>query len=158
MHRFDSLVRYGLPMAAMIFLAATLAQAEGAGEIPEEQQFIDPVVVSPDLYTVHLENEHVRVVEYRVDPGRKEPWHTHPAKVMYVLEGGTLRITLPDGTSFISEEQAGQTHWMGPVGLHSGENIGDSTVRILIVEVKAAEGLVPAESSESLRALVDPAR
>lgn len=116
---------------------------------------LDPVALSPDLYTVLLENEHIRAVEYRIEPGRKEPWHTHPAKVMYVLEGGTLKITLEDGTSFTAEEKAGETRWMGPVGKHFGENVGDTPVRILIVEVKSA-GTVPQESSESLRAIADP--
>lgn len=122
---------------------------------PEPAQ-LDPVALSPDLYTVLLENEHVRVVEYRIDPGRREPWHTHPAKAMYVIEGGTLKITLADGTSFLAEEQAGTAHWMGPVGRHSGENVGTTTVRIVLIEVKSAAGQVPAEDAGSLRAIVDP--
>lgn len=118
---------------------------------------LDPVAVSPDLYKVLLENEHVRVVEYRVEPGGVEPWHTHPAKVMYVVEGGTLQVTLEDGSTLRSEEKAGEARWMGPVGRHMGQNIGTTPVRIVIVEVKAANN-APAEDAESLRALVEPGR
>jgi quercetin dioxygenase-like cupin family protein len=139
-------------MLAGILLAAL------AGSTAVAQEQIDPVVASPDLYTVLLENEHVRVIEYRIEPGQSEPWHTHPAKVMYVLESGTLKITLPDGESLVAEEEAGVARWMGPVGRHFGENVGATPVRILIVEVKAAAGSVPEEDPESLRALVEPDR
>ncbi|HLF30049.1 MAG TPA: hypothetical protein VI566_03370 [Xanthomonadales bacterium] len=140
-----------MKIIAALFVLAVLAVSTSVA-----QDQIDPVSASPGLYRVLLENEHVRVVEYRIEPGQKEPWHTHPAKVMYVIEGGTLRITLTDGTSFISSEQAGDAHWMGPVGLHFGENIGHTPIRIVMVEVKAAAGLVPAEDADSLRAIVAP--
>lgn len=142
----------------MKILLATILLSTAAGANEPTRNPDDPAVLSPDLYTVLLENEHVRVLEYRIEPGQSEPWHTHPAKVMYVLEGGTLKITLPDGDSFVAEEEAGITRWMGPVGRHFGENIGQTPVHILIVEVKAAEGSVPEEDPDSLRALVEPER
>ena len=60
---------------------------------------IDPVEVSPDMYHIQLENEHVRVVEYQIAPGERDNWHTHPAKVSYVVSGGSLRITTEEGES-----------------------------------------------------------
>lgn len=117
---------------------------------------IDPVRLSPDMYRVLLENEHVRMVEYRIEPGQKEPWHTHPAKAMYVIEGGRLKITLPDDTSFVADEKAGEAHWMGAVGRHYGENVGDTTVRIVLVEVKAAQGSAPPEDADSLAKFAQP--
>lgn len=39
---------------------------------------IDPVVVSPHQFTVLLDNEQVRVVEYTLRPGERDQWHTHP--------------------------------------------------------------------------------
>ena len=95
---------------------------------------IDPVSVSPELYRVLLENEDTRVVEYRIAPGQKDEWHTHPAKTMYVVSGGTLKIYLPDGEEIISEEVTGAAKWMGAVGRHYGENIGDTTVHVVLVE------------------------
>lgn len=35
---------------------------------------IDPVKVSPDKYTVLLENDNLRVVEYRIEPGSLACW------------------------------------------------------------------------------------
>ena len=34
-----------------------------------QQVGIDPVAVSPDIFKILLENEHVRVVEYTLAPG-----------------------------------------------------------------------------------------
>ena len=41
----------------------------------------DVVKVAPDQFKVVLENEHVRVLEFRMKPGEKEAMHTHPATV-----------------------------------------------------------------------------
>jgi quercetin dioxygenase-like cupin family protein len=97
---------------------------------------IDPVTVSANLYKVLFENEHVRVVEYEVPPGQKDNWHTHPAKVSYIVSGGTLKITTEAGESFIVEEEIGAASWFEAVGRHYGENIGKTPVRIVFVEIK----------------------
>jgi len=100
---------------------------------------IDPVAVSPDMYKVLLENGQVRVVEYQVLPGQKDNWHTHPAKVSYILSGGTLRITPEQGEPFVVEEKTGTTSWFEAVGKHYGTNIGQTPVRIVFVEIKGAK-------------------
>lgn len=100
---------------------------------------IDPVIESPDLYRVLLENEQVRVVEYAILPGQKDNWHTHPAKVSYILSGGSLKITPRQGEPFIVAEETGSTTWFEAVGKHFGENVGSTPVRIVFVEIKQAE-------------------
>jgi hypothetical protein len=60
----------------------------------------DPVKTSPQYYKVLLENDQVRVLEYRLKPGEKEAMHSHPAGVVYVLSGAALKFRLsrrPDG-------------------------------------------------------------
>ena len=96
----------------------------------------DPVAVSPDRFTVLLDNAHVRVVEYVLQPGERDQWHTHPPKVSYVVSGGTLRITTEDSQSFLAEEKAGTASWMEALGRHYAENVGSTPVRIVLVEVK----------------------
>jgi len=100
---------------------------------------IDPAVVSPTMNTVLLENEYVRVIEYQINPGEKDIWHTHPAKVSYVISGGSLRITTEEGESFIVEEEANSASWFGTVGKHYGENVGNTPVRIVFVEIKGID-------------------
>ena len=55
----------------------------------------DPVKTSPQFYKVLLENDEVRVLEYRLKPGQKEPIHSHPAGVVYVLSGAALKFSYP---------------------------------------------------------------
>ena len=52
----------------------------------------DPVVVSPDIYTVLFENEEIRVLELTFEPGEREAMHSHPKYCIVTKEGGTLRI------------------------------------------------------------------
>ena len=97
---------------------------------------IDALTASPANFTLLLENDHVRVLEYVVLPGEQDQWHTHPQKMSYVVRGGTLRIHLEDGTSFLSEEAEGSAVWMDALPRHYAENVGDTPVQIILVEVK----------------------
>jgi quercetin dioxygenase-like cupin family protein len=99
---------------------------------------IDPTVVSPEIFEVLLENEYVRVIQYELDPGERDDWHTHPAKVSVVTAGGMLRITTSEGESFQVTEESGAASWMEALQKHYAENIGETTVRIILVEVKSA--------------------
>jgi hypothetical protein len=54
----------------------------------------DPVKTSPQYYKVLLENDQVRVLEYRLKAREKEPMHSHPAGVVYVLSGGNLSLVI----------------------------------------------------------------
>lgn len=121
-----------------LFILITAILVSGASCVLAQSQSAatDPVLVSPTMYTVLLENEHVRVVEYQIGPGEKDNWHTHPAKASYVVSGGSLRITTEEGESFTVNEEVGSSTWFGAVGRHYGENVGNTTVRIVFVEIK----------------------
>ena len=99
---------------------------------------IDVVKVSPDKCKVLMDNEYVRVLEYTIAPGQKDNPHTHPPKSYYVVEGGTLRVYPENGQPFDAEERKGTVEWGDYVGKHYVENIGTTTVKLLVTEVKAA--------------------
>jgi quercetin dioxygenase-like cupin family protein len=103
----------------------------------QQPDHTDPTQVSPEKYTVLLENEHVRVVEYVIKPGEKDVWHTHPPKVSYIVSGGKLRITPEGADSFVVEENSGNAAWMSALGRHFGENVGTTPIRIVLVEIKS---------------------
>src|SRR6266516_3772250 len=63
----------------------------------------DPVKTSPQYYKVLLETDQVRVLEYRLKAGEKEPMHSHSAGVVYVLSGTKLKVGYSDGRT---EERA----------------------------------------------------
>ena len=117
-----------------VIFILTLAAHSTAQQHPDHT---DPTEVSPEKYTVLLENEHVRIVEYVIKPGEKDAWHTHPPKASYIVSGGKLRITPEGGDSFVVEEESGVAAWMGAVDRHFGENIGTTPVRIALVEIKS---------------------
>jgi len=107
-------------------------------------QEIDPVSVSPDMYKVLLENDQVRVVQYTIKPGESDQPHTHPAKVSYVVNGGTLRITLAD-SSFVTTDPSGEATFRGAVPRHNATNIGTTPVSIVLFEIRKIDAsVVPA--------------
>ncbi|HXH90555.1 MAG TPA: cupin domain-containing protein [Thermoanaerobaculia bacterium] len=96
----------------------------------------DAATVTPKVVKVKLENEHVRVLDFMSEPGDKEDWHFHPAFVVYVVTGGTLRITTPDGKSEDVVFKAGDILYREP-RTHRTENIGKTTLHAIIVELKS---------------------
>ncbi len=100
---------------------------------------IDVLKTSPANFKVLLENEHVRVLEYSLSPGEKDLPHTHPAKSSYVVSGGKIKVYLENGETIIVDEVAGTASWMGYVGKHYVENIGNTTIKIVLTEIKSVK-------------------
>ena len=96
---------------------------------------MDPVKLSPQYYTVRLDNARVRVLEFRMKPGQKEVMHSHPAGIVYALADATVRTYLPDGTSVAYPSKKGDVIWREAV-THSGENVGSTEAHYLAVELK----------------------
>lgn len=95
----------------------------------------DPVKLSPKMYTVLLESEHVRVLEFRAKAGEKEAMHSHPAAVAYVFTSGRVRFITPDGKSEEREAKAGTAVW-GDAVTHAYENLGSADAHVLLIEMK----------------------
>jgi len=100
--------------------------------VPRNQ---DPAVVNASTIMVKLENPRVRVLEATLKPGDKEKTHSHPAYVIYVIEGGKVRNHASDGTTSEAEFKTGDVLYRDPL-THSAENIGDTTIRLVLVELK----------------------
>lgn len=115
------------------------ASKSSALEIDTVQLNLDGVEVSPENFKILLQNEFVRIVEYSLKPGEKDNWHTHPPKSGYVISGGTLKIYPENGEPFISDEKVGDTFWSDYVGKHYDENIGSTTVTIVLTEIKSLQ-------------------
>ncbi|MGE3270290.1 MAG: cytoplasmic protein [Chloroflexota bacterium] len=97
----------------------------------------DPTVTDPDKYKLVFENEHVRVLEYRDQPGQKTSPHDHPNSVMRTLSSFKRRLINAEGQSVDVELPAGMTRWLD-AQTHSGENIGDTETHVLFVELKGS--------------------
>lgn len=94
-----------------------------------------PTETDPDKYTLLLENESVRVLEYRDRPGDRTKPHHHDDFVLYALAPFKRKLTFPDGTSRERTFRAGEVIWMTDQK-HVGENTGDTDTHVLIVELK----------------------
>lgn len=95
----------------------------------------DPVRQSPQYYKVLVDNDVVRVLEYRLKPGEKEPMHSHAAGVVYYFTGANFRTSFPDGRVTEPEVTPGETIWRETVA-HASENIGTTEAHALAVEMK----------------------
>lgn len=96
----------------------------------------DAVLAAPDLYTLLMENDEARVIQYRGKPGTMAKMHSHLGAVAVVLKGGTLRFTPPDGKCFEQEFKDGEVVGFYPPEEHTTENVGSTEVEVVIVELK----------------------
>lgn len=95
----------------------------------------DPVITDGDKYRTLLENDQVRVLDYRDAPGEVTHQHHHPPFVLYALAPFMRKITLPDGKVIMREFKAGDVIYSG-AQTHIGENIGDTPTHVIMVEIK----------------------
>jgi beta-alanine degradation protein BauB len=98
----------------------------------------DPAVVNSKTIKVRFENDRVRVLEATLPPGVKEQVHSHPAYVIYVLEGGRFRNYASDGKVTEGELKAGEVLYRDPL-THAAENIGDKATHLILVELKRSD-------------------
>lgn len=95
----------------------------------------DVVKVAPGSYKVLLENDRVRVLEYRLEPGVKEPMHSHPDYIVYALSPGKAMITLPDGKTIERQINVGEPVFL-EAETHTVENVGTTAAHGLLIELK----------------------
>jgi quercetin dioxygenase-like cupin family protein len=107
----------------------------------------DPTQVGPEIYKTILENENIRLFEVHFKPGDKIGVHSHPDHLAYVLSGGKLQLIYPD-TSVAIDAAAGATFWI-PAESHAAENIGDTDVRVLVLDLKLPKSDHPAAGVDS---------
>ncbi len=95
----------------------------------------DPLEVAPELYKLKLENESVRAMEVTFKPGDEIAMHSHPDHLNYIVSGGTLRFSYPDGSNKEMTAETGQVLWI-PAESHAAVNIGATEIRVLVIELK----------------------
>ena len=98
----------------------------------------DPTETDPDKYKVVFENDRVRVLEYRDEPGARTSPHRHPDSVMVTLSAFDRRVTAGAQSREVSLEAA-QVRWLD-AQTHAGENIGSTPSHAVFVELKGGAG------------------
>ncbi len=102
----------------------------------------DPIRNAPHQYHLMLENERVRILEYRSKAGEKSAMHWHPDCVVYSFTPATLLITTLDGDSQKVNLQTGEVIWR-PETTHALENVGLTDAHLLVVELKVPVEPIP---------------
>jgi quercetin dioxygenase-like cupin family protein len=97
----------------------------------------DPTHTDPDKYKVVFENDRVRVLEYRDEPGERTSPHAHPDSVMVTLSSFDRRLVAESGESREVAIPSGEVRWLD-AQVHSGENIGETPTHVVFVELKEA--------------------
>jgi beta-alanine degradation protein BauB len=130
-----------MPARRMVTLVLSVAAVLPALAIAQ-----DPVPVYPANYKVLIENEQVRVMDFRLRKGDTEDFHSHPAHVLYVLEPFKIRFRFPDGRTGMREVKAGEVLFSESV-IHSPVNVGDTDAHGILVELKSEAARQAARSS-----------
>jgi hypothetical protein len=117
--------------------AVALLAALGVAAEAEAQ---DAVTVDPRSFRVVVENDSVRVLEYKSRPGLGvcgQGMHFHPAHVTVSLTGAKLKKT-EDGKVSLVDIPPGHVFY-ADAQTHSAEIIGGSGTRTYIVELKGRD-------------------
>jgi hypothetical protein len=104
---------------------------------------LDALAAAPESHRLLFENERVRVLEVVIDPGAREPEHTHPQpSVMIVDRPARIRYFEQGALTFESPAETTpgtRVLWLGPEGPHAVENIDTSVYHAFRIELMAVE-------------------
>jgi quercetin dioxygenase-like cupin family protein len=104
------------------------------GNIPPFDPSRSVTTIAPDLYKLLSDTLNIRVLVGTYQPGDSSIIHAHPDFALYVLEGGTVELVSMDGNKQNIEFKKGMAMVL-PAATHSAKNIGNTTLRLMVVEV-----------------------
>lgn len=96
--------------------------------------YIDAVEASPDHYTLLSQKGNVRVVHMKLESGERDATHSHYFETVYFLSGGSASIHV--GDQLIGADVPDGYVMHHDTWTHSVENVGDTTIEAIIVEIK----------------------
>jgi len=116
----------------LLFLACLLCFAASA----VLAQDILKVAGGPETHKVVLDNDQVRMLDARLQPGQKVAMHSHPANTVYYVTDCKLKVTSPDGKTTVAEPKAGTAIYRGGETKHAAENVGSAECHLVQTELK----------------------
>ncbi len=90
---------------------------------------------TPRNHKVLLNNDRVRVSEFRIKPGETSEMHSHPPNIVYSLGSARIMVKSPDQQSREVEMKQGEATWSDG-GLHEVINIGRTDNFGIVIELK----------------------
>ena len=95
----------------------------------------DAVKVAPHAYKVLFENERVRLLEVKLEPGGRTEMHSHPDTLIYAFSAGKVNLTAPSGEVTELDVPTGETIWMEATE-HAADHVGGNAIHALLIEPK----------------------
>ena len=95
----------------------------------------DAVSVAPDVYKVLLENDRVRILEIKTEPGASSELHSHPALALYAVTDCTWDLTNEAGETVTAEIPAGGVFYQDAT-IYAAKDVGTSGSLAIAVELK----------------------
>ena len=99
----------------------------------------------PMMKTI-LDNEKVMVMQVEYAPGQVAPMNFYPEHVAYVLEGGKMEMTQKGKEAKVMDLNEGEAMYM-PAGNDMFKNVGTSTVKLVVTEMKSGHKMMKGETS-----------
>ena len=90
--------------------------------------------ISPNLYKKLADTLNIRMLMGTYKPGDSSIMHAHPDFALYVLDGSTVELTAENGSKQNIAFKKGMAVVL-PATTHSAKNIGNTTLRLVVVEV-----------------------
>jgi len=115
--------------------------AEGRFDPSEFSDELDAAPQNLELGTsVWFENQRIRVWEVKLEPGERGAFHSHTTNYFWtVVEGSRGLQRFSDGSYIVRDYVEGETRYLEHTPqtalIHDLENVGDSTLRFVTVEL-----------------------
>lgn len=107
--------------------------------MPDYDAAMDPIKVEAQFLKLHKDTLGIKLYEVVLNPGDSVGIHNHPDHVIYVAQGGTLRLYSSDGKFQESELPTGAA-MIAPYQSHYGKNIGSTTVKLVVADIYRPRG------------------
>ncbi|OOG74183.1 hypothetical protein B0E44_06690 [Flavobacterium sp. A45] len=99
----------------------------------------DPMKAASNVYKkILLDNDKVRVMEVVFAPGVTTAWHSHPNHSVYALTSGKIQITDKGKPAATIDVKMGTALYL-PAVTHMAKNIGTTTLKLIVTEIKPAK-------------------
>ncbi len=105
---------------------------EASREAAAEDVAEDLHQAMPGAVETVFENDYVRAMEVRLEPGEEQPVHEGAPRVIYSLSDYTINWTENGIDEGAKSWEAGDAHWHD-AGPHAAENTGATTAEYLVV-------------------------
>jgi len=113
-----------------------------ANEVWNWPEALDALNAAPEYHVLLFENERVRALDTRVPPGHTVPLHTHRwSSALYILSWSDFIRRDEEGRIVVDSRVPGRKPqesalWSGPLPPHTLENVGDTELRVIAIELK----------------------